>query len=207
MSLEPLNISFNYNLINSKRKTVSISIDPLKGVVVKAPINCSEDSLLAILKKHEHKIINLLRKNEAASQALEGEGKFMYLGEMKAMEHSDVRLLEAWLKEEASKVILGRVKAICAKMDVCPQKVSLRSQKTRWGSCSLKGNISLNWKLIFAPIEVIDYVIVHELCHLKQMNHSSAFWTLVSSYLPRYKIQREWLKKHSYLIHWPYDKS
>lgn len=207
MSLEPLNISFSYSLIRSKRKTVSISIDPVRGIVVKAPTNYKESSLLELLKKHEQKIINLLRKNEIVSKAFEDEGKFMYLGEMRPMIHSDSSQLEAWLVEEASKVILGRIKAISARIGVYPQKVSLRSQKTRWGSCSSKGNISLNWKLIFAPIEVIDYVIIHELCHLQQMNHSNAFWTLVSSYAPHYKEQREWLKKHSHLIHWPYNKS
>jgi len=64
------------------------------------------------------------------------------------------------------------------KIGVCPRKLTVREQKTRWGSCSSKGNISLNWKLVMAPMEVIDYVIVHELCHMKEMNHSKIIGTL-----------------------------
>jgi hypothetical protein len=77
---------------------------------------------------------------------------------------------------------------------VAPCKVVIKDQKTRWGSCSKKGNINLNWRLIMAPLHVIDYVVVHELCHLKVMNHSKDFWNLVESIQPNNHERRRWLK-------------
>ena len=77
------------------------------------------------------------------------------------------------------------------------QRLSIREQKTRWGSCSSQKNINLNWRIILAPEKVLDYLIVHELAHLQQMNHSSAFWSLVETYIPDYRIWRKWLKDNS----------
>ncbi|MCA9386358.1 M48 family metallopeptidase, partial [Candidatus Dojkabacteria bacterium] len=67
---------------------------------------------------------------------------------------------------------------------------------TNWGSCSSKGNLNFTWRLIFAPLEILDYVVVHELCHLKEQNHSQRFWDLVAEQVPDYKKKRIWLKKH-----------
>lgn len=74
--------------------------------------------------------------------------------------------------------------------------VTIRDQKTRWGSCSSRGTLSFNYRLIFAPPAILDYVVVHELCHLTHMNHSAAFWAHVSSVLPDYRVRRQWLKDH-----------
>ena len=74
--------------------------------------------------------------------------------------------------------------------------ISIRDQKTRWGSCSSKGNLSFSWRLILAPPKVLDYVVVHELCHRKEMNHSPRFWVLVESMIPDYKTHRKWLKEN-----------
>lgn len=74
--------------------------------------------------------------------------------------------------------------------------ITVRDQKTRWGSCSSRGTLSFNYRLIFAPPQVLDYVVVHELCHLTHMNHSKDFWDQVASIMPEYKIYRLWLKEH-----------
>lgn len=74
--------------------------------------------------------------------------------------------------------------------------VTIRDQKTRWGSCSSRGTLSFNYRLIFAPPEVLDYVVVHELCHLTHMNHSKEFWNKVGSVMPDYNAHRKWLKAH-----------
>ncbi len=74
--------------------------------------------------------------------------------------------------------------------------ITIRDQKTRWGSCSSRGTLSFNYRLIFAPPAVLDYVVVHELCHLTHMNHSADFWNLVGSVMPDYKQHRKWLKEH-----------
>ncbi len=74
--------------------------------------------------------------------------------------------------------------------------ITIRDQKTRWGSCSSSGTLSFNYRLIFAPPAILDYVVVHELCHLTHMNHSKDFWNMVESVLPDYKERRQWLKEH-----------
>lgn len=76
--------------------------------------------------------------------------------------------------------------------------VTVRDQKTRWGSCSSRGTLSFNYRLIFAPPDILDYVVVHELCHLTHMNHSADFWNMVGSVMPEYKIYRKWLKEHGH---------
>ncbi len=106
------------------------------------------------------------------------------------------KLIISWYIEQANHILPERMKWLCEKTKIYPAKVRIKEQKSRFGSCSTKRNINLNWRLIMAPIEVLDYVIVHELCHLKEMNHSKAFWALVESIVPEYKKHRDWLKKN-----------
>lgn len=80
----------------------------------------------------------------------------------------------------------------------CYTSVTIRDQKTRWGSCSSRGTLSFNYRLIFAPPAVLDYVVVHELCHLTHMNHSKDFWNLVGLVMPDYKIHKRWLREHGH---------
>ena len=101
-------------------------------------------------------------------------------------------------KKAAERVLPKRVWELAKLTGLEPTKVSLRGQKTLWGSCSPSGSIQLNWKLISAPLNVIDYVVIHELAHLKHPNHSSAFWSEVYMHCPDYKQQKLWLKKHYY---------
>ena len=109
---------------------------------------------------------------------------------------------EAWIskhiekiKETKLKVIPERVEYFAKVIGVTYGKITVRNQKTRWGSCSSKGNLNFNCLLMLAPPEVLDYVVVHELCHRKQMNHSKAFWLEVEKVLPNYKEVRKWLKE------------
>ena len=97
--------------------------------------------------------------------------------------------------------VISKVMAEKSKqMNLFPAKVSYRAQKTRWGSCSSQGNISMNWKLIFAPPESLEYVVIHELAHLQYQDHSKRFWSLVEQFSPDYKYHSDWLKKHLYEI-------
>lgn len=106
--------------------------------------------------------------------------------------------IRQFYKKTAQNYLSDRVGFWSERMRLQPKGLSFRSQKTRWGSCNSKGKISLNWRLMIAPVEVIDYVIVHELSHLVHYDHSRSFWNLVAQYSPDYKTQKTWLKKHQY---------
>ena len=105
-------------------------------------------------------------------------------------------LLEQWYRIQATRLLVKRTDELSARIGVNYNRIVIRGQKTRWGSCSGKGNLSFNWKLMTAPEPVIDYVIIHELAHLKEMNHSESFWELVSEHCPRWRDHKKWLKDH-----------
>lgn len=109
-------------------------------------------------------------------------------------------LLRAWYKEQASRLLSPLTAEWSQKLGVKPKRIFIKDQKTRWGSCSSLGNINYNWRIIMAPAEVINYLIVHELCHLKVPNHSSDFWQMVGMYIPNFKVCRNWLKVNGSLI-------
>lgn len=100
-----------------------------------------------------------------------------------------------WYKKAAHESIQDRLDYYCRIIGLSYSTMRTKEQKTRWGSCSKKGNLNFNWKLIMSPQWVIDYVIVHEICHLRYMNHSKEYWKMVSLYVPEYKKAREWLNK------------
>jgi predicted metal-dependent hydrolase len=108
--------------------------------------------------------------------------------------------IEKFYRKKAEEVIHDRLECFNEHYGFRFGRVTLRNQKTRWGSCSSAGNLNFNWRLIMAPIEVIDYVVVHELCHLKEMNHSRRFWDLIAETIPDFRAHRKWLKEHHSLL-------
>lgn len=102
--------------------------------------------------------------------------------------------LEARYRQAAKEYFPARVSYYEKIIGVTHNVIHIRDQKTRWGSCSSKGNLNFNWRLMLAPPRVLDYVVVHELCHRKEMNHSKAFWNAVETVLPDYKELRKWLR-------------
>jgi len=112
-----------------------------------------------------------------------------------APEHRARRLID-WLKIEAQKDLERRVRLHAGNLDVGVKAIAMRSQSTRWGSCSSTGKLNFNWRLILAPPFVLDYVAAHEVSHLVEMNHSQAFWDVVESTLPSMARGRDWLKAH-----------
>ena len=104
--------------------------------------------------------------------------------------------LDRFLKNTARAYIFPRTEQLAIKMGMKYGRLSLKEQSSRWGSCSSKGNLNFNWRLVHCPAEVIDYVLIHELSHLKEMNHSRAFWSFVELYDPAYQLHRGWLKRH-----------
>ena len=171
-------------VIRSNRKTVAIQVNSDLSVTVRAPRSVSEKDIEEILKKKEAWISKHIEKIKETKERVEAEPTEKLTREKVIA-----------LAEEALKVILERVEYFAKVIGVTYGKITVRNQKTRWGSCSSKGNLNFNCLLMLAPPEVLDYVVVHELCHRKQMNHSKAFWLEVEKVLPDYKEARKWLKE------------
>ncbi|MEG2136591.1 MAG: SprT family zinc-dependent metalloprotease [Clostridia bacterium] len=108
--------------------------------------------------------------------------------------------LRAFLIERAHSVLKARTADLAKVIGKCPCRVAIREQKTRWGSCSALGNLNFNWKLIMAPPEALDYVVIHELCHLYELNHSAKFWQRVARYQPDYLLWKKWLKENGQML-------
>jgi len=135
------------------------------------------------------------RKNSRQNDGIEVEGKSLVV----SLNSTGVGLrliLESWYRRKAEKLIRKRVAELSRKLGVRHGRLTIRGAKTRLGSCSQKGNLNFNWKLLMVPEPVIDYVIIHELAHLKEMNHSKKFWHLVGQHCPHWQKHRKWLKAH-----------
>ena len=171
-------------VIRSNRKTVAIQENSNLSVTVRAPRSVSEKDIEEILKKKEAWKSKHIEKIKETKERVEAEPTEKLTREKVIA-----------LAEEALKVIPERVEYFAKVIGVTYGKITVRNQKTRWGSCSSKGNLNFNCLLMLAPPEALDYVVVHELCHRKQMNHSKAFWLEVEKVLPNYKEVRKWLKE------------
>lgn len=171
-----------YEIIRSKRKTYGIHVAPGGKVTVRIPLRGSEKFAISLAESKKNWIASCVIK----LQAVPGP---------KEKTPSEKRL-EALYRKAAREYFPKRVSHYAHILGVTYGKISIRDQKTRWGSCSSEGNLSFNWRLILAPPDVLDYVVVHELCHRKEMNHSPRFWSLVESLMPDYKKQRKWLKEN-----------
>lgn len=109
--------------------------------------------------------------------------------------------LEKWYRKQAIEIFEEKGKVYAPIVGVKYNKIHVKDQKSRWGSCSGKGNLNFNWRLIMAPEAVLDYVVIHELCHLIYMNHSPEFWKLVEKKCPAYKEQKRWLKINGEMLY------
>lgn len=110
------------------------------------------------------------------------------------------KFVKRWYFEQAERVIGERVKVWKERFGASVNSVSIRNQRSRWGSCSTKGNLNFNWKLVMAPLEVVDYLVVHELAHLDNMNHSDRFWETVEMHCPNYREKEKWLKQNGPML-------
>lgn len=161
-------------LIRSRRKTLAIEITPRGEVLVRAPLRLPKREIQRFLDSRRDWIeAHLARIPKTAPLTKE--------------EHQA-------LIRSAREVLPQKAAFFAEKLGVTFGRISIRSQHTRWGSCSAQGNLNFNCLLMLCPDEVQDYVVVHELCHRREMNHSSRFWAEVASILPDYRSQRKWLK-------------
>ena len=171
-------------IIKSRRKTIAIQVNSDLSVTVRAPYGVTEKYIEEFLNKNEAWISKQMNEIKAKKKSVEsGNVENVTIDKIKA------------LAEQALEIIPTRVEYFARIIGVTYGNITIRNQKTRWGSCSSKGNLNFNCLLMLAPPEVLDYVVVHELCHRKQMNHSKAFWLEVEKVLPDYKEARKWLKE------------
>jgi predicted metal-dependent hydrolase len=105
-------------------------------------------------------------------------------------------LLERWYRGEARRIIGLRVREFAASIGVTYTRLTIRDGRSRWGSCSSLGGLNFSWRLILAPPAVLDYVVIHELAHRRELNHSPRFWAIVAAYCPDYRTHQHWLKEH-----------
>lgn len=170
-------------VIRSNRKTVSIQVNADLSVTVRAPQHTTSKEIEHILFKKKDWIEKHIEKMKVRKARCE---------EQKVERLTNEELQS--LAERALEYIPQRVYHFARLIGVDYGRITIRNQKTRWGSCSGKGNLNFNCLLMLMPPDIIDYVVVHELCHRKEMNHSPAFWREVAKILPDYKKAEAWLK-------------
>ena len=175
--------SWHIHLIRSRRRSVGIRIEDSGEITVRAPLRMPEREIRQVLESKRSWIEKTLAKISSRPQ----------LPKLTAEEVNA-------LADRALKEIPPRVAARAKQMGVTYGRITIRNQKTRWGSCSAKGNLNFNCLLMLCPEDVLDYVIVHELCHRKVMNHSARFYAEVTRVLPEYRQYERWLKDHGAMI-------
>lgn len=170
---------FSYRVIRSSRRTLALEITPTGEVLVRCPRRCSNAQIAAFVQSKADWLQKHLAKRAAQPQ-------------LPPLTAEEVQALA----QQALQDLPVRVARFAALVRVVPWRITIRSQRTRWGSCSSKGNLNFNCLLALVPEQVLDYIVVHELCHRKEMNHSPRFWAEVAKVLPEYDGCRKWLKKN-----------
>ena len=170
------------NIVRSNRKTIAIEINS-KGIIVRAPLKMRDDEIAAYLEKKKSWIDKHLQRVMEHHEALK-DVKPYTMDEIQA------------LADKALQVIPEKVKRFAPLIGVDYGRITIRNQRSRWGSCSSAGNLNFNCLLMELPDEVIDSVVVHELCHRKYMNHSPQFYAEIEKVFPQYKQCQKWLKEN-----------
>jgi hypothetical protein len=214
-------------LIRSKRRTLSLIVERDGSLLVRAPLRAPEKFIREFVSEHEAWIRRKQAQVLAAyppfqpREYVEGE-EFWYLGKTYQLQIGEATrpalalngrfqlsrnalpqagtVFERWYRAQARRVLSERVERYAEMHGFKFQPVKITSARTRWGSCSSRGTLNFSWRLVMAPMAVIDYVVVHELVHLRVKNHSKKFWAQVGTLMPDYKARIEWLKVNGHLL-------
>lgn len=211
-------------IVRSRRKTIALVIDSDGELIVRAPFYASENDILRFVQEKqdwiEQKTREMKQKTKERPRLLLQEGETIpYLGRecmifrgmtrkicfdgnaflLPESEDAEAKLV-SWYKKRAAVILKERVESIAEKMQVSPAGVKITSAKTRWGSCSYTNHLNFTWRLIMCPPEVVDYVVVHELCHIIYKNHSKSFWKSVEGIDASYREHEKWLKENRRLM-------
>lgn len=214
-------------LIRSNRRTISLEITREGLLKVRAPSHATIEQITALVRQKEHWINNTqeiahLRKRENPVKEFAVGEEFLYLGVSYPLEvvpeqnnllelrdrfylvedalKDARRIFISWYRERASKVIHEKVNRFARQNGFQYGRLRITNARTRWGSCGRNGSLNFTWRLVMAPIEVVDYVVVHELVHIKVKSHSKVFWSKVDELLPDYHRYREWLRENGHRL-------
>lgn len=218
-------MEIKYSIIFSKRKTLSIIVERDRSVVVRAPLNTSEKLIEREVNKRKRLLLKKIVHNQKypfpkpAKEFVSGE-TLMFLGKNYKLHVSDGvengvsfdnkffinkadqkkanKLLKEWYVRSATEIVVPKAMEIAKQLGVAYRKINILDLKYRWGSCTPKDNIHFNWRLIKAPMTVIEYIIVHELTHLLEANHTPEFWNRVAAMQPNYLKAKNWLKENGH---------
>lgn len=215
-------VSKPYKLVRSKRSTIALAVAADASLIVRAPMNTPLAYIERLLNRKMDWIRRAMarvrsRPRPVTHEFVDGES-FLYLGKshklrlvkdakkeltfngtftMRMSSKSKARdVFVAWYKREAKRKIAERVEWCAKKAGLTYKSIKITSANKRWGSCSTSGNLNFSWKLVMAPLSVIDYVVTHELAHLEHKNHSKSFWRSVKVMYPNYETAKRWLRQH-----------
>lgn len=174
-------------LIRSDRRSFAIEIGRDKKVKVRVPRRASKAQIEGLLKEKQDWILRTLDKIDKRNAIEKSEEN-----QIEKLEPEEVKRL----KKEARERLTELTEYWAGRMGISYGRISIRGQKTRWGSCSSKGNLNYNYLLLLCPDEVAEYVVIHELCHRIHMNHSKRFWEKIEEFCPNYRQARKWLKQN-----------
>ncbi len=208
-------------IIRSKRRTIALIVETDGSVTVRAPLRTTDRSIMKFVEEHTGWVESKQAKIREAvpiqsKQYLPGES-FLYLGQSypleivrdqkrklmledgfklsESMQANAKQVFQNWYRQEAGRIIPERVQRFADNHQFSYKKIRISSARTRWGSCSASGTLSFSWRLIMTPLDVVDYVIIHELVHTIHHNHSKQFWAMVERLLPDYRERRKRLKQ------------
>eukprot|EP01047_Picozoa_sp_COSAG01_P013863 COSAG01_NODE_662_length_14431_cov_31.385775_10_plen_220_part_00 len=212
-------------VVRSRRKTLAIQILGVDKICVKAPLLYPDFLIQKFIDQKQAWISKkqaIFQSHVLVNQNFSNQASFLYLGNIYLLNYtnqsdfsfsdkyldvpSNIPLgrlkisLKEWLLSSAQDILFDRLSQKAIDMSLQPKEMKLSNAKTRWGSCNSRAVIRLNWRLIFAPIYVIDYLAIHELAHLEEMNHSADFWSIVKRYDASYNLAENWLKQHQSLL-------
>lgn len=212
--------------VSNRARRVSLKITPRGELVIVSPKPLPARRIDQLLQEHSAWINKHQRKIQPPEVKLHHGAEISIYGDTEKIIYSELpggkrpnvedndaglivkaasgdheQVLKRWLLKNARQGIIARVEELAAEFGFKYNKVSVRDQGTRWGSCSAQRNLNFSWRLMLAPLTILDYVIIHELAHTKQMNHSAKFWAIVENCMPDYKTHRKWLRENGTELH------
>ncbi|MDR3136784.1 MAG: M48 family metallopeptidase [Coriobacteriales bacterium] len=213
----------DFTLVRSRRRTLALTIDNQGRLIARAPLGMGEQAIGDFIRQKRHWIAakqgEIARSASRYTEVLLCEGETVsYLGRLYVVRHRDVATVHvadgelsvpyqmtlgdfaSWLQRRFVTVITKRVKHFACVMGVCYTSVRVSHARRRWGSCGANNTLNFSWRLVLCPPEIIDYVVVHELCHVLQKNHSARFWDAVAAVMPDYRQRKLWLRQNRRLL-------